>query len=258
MWQEAILTYLWFHLFSILELKPTFRRVETGVLRGTRKQNREVVAQPVRIQLWKFKHTVSLNSKRLSRFYKFWLSLAVCETCYDTIQEVRLRICENKQLKWTASFFLSNFNKISFFLTNFIKTVQQKVLRKSDQRELSCYRKTDRQTLIKVIVVISRVWEEASEWLSLMELVCFTVSHASCTVQYSTVRIRHPLQNRHNTTVWTDSRQEVEIKQIAYFRCYTVHVVELLNYYTNYCTYIKFTHATKNRMHIRSRALFAT
>ena len=25
-----------------------------------------------------------------------------------------------------------------------------------------------------------------------------------------------------------------------YFRCYTVHVVELLNYYTNYCTYIKF------------------
>jgi len=29
---------------------------------------------------------------------------------------------------------------------------------------------------------------------------------------------------------------------IAYFRCYTVHVVELLNYYTNYRTYIKFTH----------------
>jgi len=27
-----------------------------------------------------------------------------------------------------------------------------------------------------------------------------------------------------------------------YFRCYTVHVVKLLNYYTNYCTYIKFTH----------------
>jgi len=25
-----------------------------------------------------------------------------------------------------------------------------------------------------------------------------------------------------------------------YFRCYTVHVVEILNYYTNYCTYIKF------------------
>ena len=25
-----------------------------------------------------------------------------------------------------------------------------------------------------------------------------------------------------------------------YFRCYTVQVVELLNYYTNYCTYIKF------------------
>ena len=25
-----------------------------------------------------------------------------------------------------------------------------------------------------------------------------------------------------------------------YFRCYTVHVVELLNYYTNHCTYIKF------------------
>jgi len=26
----------------------------------------------------------------------------------------------------------------------------------------------------------------------------------------------------------------------GYFRCHTVHVVELLNYYTNYCTYIKF------------------
>jgi len=25
-----------------------------------------------------------------------------------------------------------------------------------------------------------------------------------------------------------------------YFYCYTVHVVELLNYYTNHCTYIKF------------------
>jgi len=26
----------------------------------------------------------------------------------------------------------------------------------------------------------------------------------------------------------------------SYFRCYTVHIVELLNYYTNYCIYIKF------------------
>ena len=26
---------------------------------------------------------------------------------------------------------------------------------------------------------------------------------------------------------------------LAYFHCYTVHVVELLNYYTNHCTYIK-------------------
>ena len=25
-----------------------------------------------------------------------------------------------------------------------------------------------------------------------------------------------------------------------YFHCYTMHVVELLNYYTNHCTYIKF------------------
>ena len=24
------------------------------------------------------------------------------------------------------------------------------------------------------------------------------------------------------------------------FRCYTVHVVEFFNYYTNHCTYIKF------------------
>jgi len=25
-----------------------------------------------------------------------------------------------------------------------------------------------------------------------------------------------------------------------YFYCYTVHVVELLNYYTNHCSYINF------------------
>jgi len=27
---------------------------------------------------------------------------------------------------------------------------------------------------------------------------------------------------------------------VLYIYCYTVHVVELLNYYTNHCTYIKF------------------
>ena len=31
-----------------------------------------------------------------------------------------------------------------------------------------------------------------------------------------------------------------EQKYIDCFHCYTVHVVELLNYYTNHCTYIKF------------------
>ena len=30
------------------------------------------------------------------------------------------------------------------------------------------------------------------------------------------------------------------VKLIEYFHCYTVHVVELLNYHTNHCTYIKF------------------
>ena len=30
------------------------------------------------------------------------------------------------------------------------------------------------------------------------------------------------------------------VQTLIYFRCYTVHVVELLNYYTNYCTYVKF------------------
>jgi len=29
---------------------------------------------------------------------------------------------------------------------------------------------------------------------------------------------------------------------VIYFRCYNVHVVALLNYYTNYCTYIRFKH----------------
>ena len=41
------------------------------------------------------------------------------------------------------------------------------------------------------------------------------------------------------------------------FYCYTVHVVELLNYYTSHCTYTKYN-VTKYRMHIRSRAFFAT
>ena len=28
--------------------------------------------------------------------------------------------------------------------------------------------------------------------------------------------------------------------KVSYFHCYTVHVVELLNYCTNHCTYVKF------------------
>jgi len=40
---------------------------------------------------------------------------------------------------------------------------------------------------------------------------------------------------------WTSLTQKNMQKcALIYFRCYTVHVVELLNYYTNYCTYIKF------------------
>ena len=31
-------------------------------------------------------------------------------------------------------------------------------------------------------------------------------------------------------------------RAVNYFRCHTVHVVELLNCYVNHCTYIKFTH----------------
>ena len=32
------------------------------------------------------------------------------------------------------------------------------------------------------------------------------------------------------------------ISLVIFFYCYAVHVVELLNYYTNHCTYIKFSH----------------
>jgi len=31
-----------------------------------------------------------------------------------------------------------------------------------------------------------------------------------------------------------------KISNNFFFHCYTVHIVELLNYYTNHCTYIKF------------------
>ena len=34
---------------------------------------------------------------------------------------------------------------------------------------------------------------------------------------------------------------QLNVKSDKYFfRCYTVHVVELLNYYNNHCTYLKF------------------
>jgi len=34
------------------------------------------------------------------------------------------------------------------------------------------------------------------------------------------------------------------ILKMDYFHCYTVHVVELFSYYTNYCTYIKLIKST--------------
>ena len=37
---------------------------------------------------------------------------------------------------------------------------------------------------------------------------------------------------------------ELNVGYFFYFYCYNVHVVELLNYYTNHCTYIKFTKFT--------------
>jgi len=39
-----------------------------------------------------------------------------------------------------------------------------------------------------------------------------------------------------------DDRVIETCNSVLNFRCYTVRVVELLNYYTNHCTYIKFTH----------------
>jgi len=43
-------------------------------------------------------------------------------------------------------------------------------------------------------------------------------------------------------TGWNKVCKYVHIFQqcCLYFHCYTVHVVELLNHYTNHCTYIKF------------------
>jgi len=40
-------------------------------------------------------------------------------------------------------------------------------------------------------------------------------------------------------------RSFINKQALFYFRCYTVHVVESLNYYTNYCTYIKFIKFTQ-------------
>jgi len=39
---------------------------------------------------------------------------------------------------------------------------------------------------------------------------------------------------------WTIDLNQSLISKHTYFRRYTVHVDELLNYYTNHCTYIKF------------------
>ena len=49
-------------------------------------------------------------------------------------------------------------------------------------------------------------------------------------------------QNINQSMFWCERLRNLglcwyKVKQI-YFRCYAVHVVELLNYYTNYCTYI--------------------
>jgi len=53
-----------------------------------------------------------------------------------------------------------------------------------------------------------------------------------------------PLNQSRAPTVLTKGMTRNYNKKILfpnfYFRCYTVHFVELLNYYTNYCTYIKF------------------
>jgi len=45
---------------------------------------------------------------------------------------------------------------------------------------------------------------------------------------------------RRKTFAQATSEDSLPTDICIYFRCYTVHVVELLNYYTNYCTYIKF------------------
>ena len=68
------------------------------------------------------------------------------------------------------------------------------------------------------------------------------------------VEVFHTVLNLSNfkTETWPSSVQTYEPVQwgiplsfcwqycITYLCCYTVHVVELLNYYTNHCTYIKF------------------
>jgi len=40
--------------------------------------------------------------------------------------------------------------------------------------------------------------------------------------------------------LFSSSLVSKNLKNLRYFYCYIVHVVELLNYYTDHCTYIKF------------------
>ena len=48
------------------------------------------------------------------------------------------------------------------------------------------------------------------------------------------------LLKKKNKFEYNARRVGKEMNIQSYFPCYTVHVVELFNYYTNYCTYIKF------------------
>ena len=66
--------------------------------------------------------------------------------------------------------------------------------------------------------------------------------YASKETNFAVSASRTELTKHVITSTYNTIRQSVRnfVITIFYFHCYTVHVVELLNYYTNHCTYIKF------------------
>jgi len=74
---------------------------------------------------------------------------------------------------------------------------------------------------------------------------CVTPTVHAKTLLYTNGRPQYPYTPENLTLIACKKITKYFKISFMHFYCYTVHVVELLNYYTNHCTYIKFIKFTK-------------